>query len=51
MHCKDSLRDLESLRFVSTNEPHVLALREHLRKKIAEIENADSVEQTYGMAA
>jgi len=48
---KESLRDLENLKLVSTNEPDVLLLREHLRKKIIEIESADSAEHAHEMAA
>jgi len=48
---KESLRDLENLKLVSTNEPDVLLLREHLRKKIIEIESTDYAEHAHEMAA
>jgi hypothetical protein len=36
---KGSLQSLEDLRLVPHNDPHVLRLKQHLRQKIAEIEN------------
>jgi hypothetical protein len=48
---KDNLRDLETLRLVSADELNVLLLREHLRKKIVEIENGNSAENAFEMAA
>jgi hypothetical protein len=35
---KGSLQSLEDLRLVPHNDPHVLRLKQHLRQKIAEIE-------------
>jgi hypothetical protein len=35
---KGSLQSLEDLRLVPHNDPHVLRLKQHLRHKIAEIE-------------
>jgi hypothetical protein len=35
---KGSLQSLEDLRLVPHNDPYVLRLKQHLRKKIAEIE-------------
>ena len=35
---KASLQSLEDLRLVPHNDPHVLRLKQHLRQKIAEIE-------------
>ncbi len=43
---KGSLQSLEDLRLVPHNDPHVLRLKQHLRKKIAEIEQ--KLQETYG---
>ena len=46
---KGSLQSLEDLRLVPHNDPNVLRLKQHLRQKIAEIEQKLSA--IYGEAA
>lgn len=43
---KGSLQSLEDLRLVPHNDPHVLRLKQHLRQKIAEVEQ--KLRETYG---
>jgi hypothetical protein len=47
---RDSLRDLNNLRVVPANDPHIIRLKKHLRDQIAQLER-ETFEQDEVLAA
>ena len=43
---KESLRSMENVRAVNPNEPHLVRLKQNLRRRIAELEGTASTEPT-----
>jgi hypothetical protein len=43
---KENLRSIENVAAVSPNEPHLVRLRQNLRRRIAELEATGSTEPT-----
>ena len=48
---KESLRDLESLRMVSAIDPELVLLKHYLQTTIEMVEDEDSADYQYGLAA
>jgi len=43
---KESLRSMENVRAVSPNEPHLVRLKQNLRRRIAELEDRGCTQPT-----
>ena len=43
---KDSLRDLENISTASPHDPHLVQLKQNLRRRIAELESGPAVPTT-----